>query len=431
MAVGIEISADGSHLVRGGRFFPYIVDTAWSAFALAEEREWAHYVATRRQQGFTGVAISVLPILHDRSLAAGESPFAVGADGAFDFDKPEPRYFAKARRFVDMALEQGLVPTLVLLWCNYVPGSWGALRTPDAVMTPEQRASYVALAADTFGTSGAIFAISGDDDFASPAASAAYLDAIGQLREQAPGCLVTAHSSPFADLPDELASALDFYVYQSGHDPNALERTWELPRQYLDREERKPVVNLEPPYEQHGHGDTGGRFTRTEVRNALWWSILGGASAGIGYGAHGVWQWFREGDEFNGVRFSNLPFPWQVALRFEGAKDIGLIRDLLERHSLHRLDAAQHLIDPETVEQPAAVTPFVRAAASGDRRLVAVYLPYATGLTIDADLSRHAMTAWDLDGRARVVPRVLFTGGRTLITQADVLADMLVVFENQ
>lgn len=93
-------------------------------------------------------------------------------------------------------------------------------------------------------------------------------------------------------LPDAFADSLDFFVYQSGHEADAQDRCHTLAEQYRSRILRKPVINLEPAYEQHGYHHGGGRFTAAQVRGASWWSMPGGACAGIGYGAHGVWQWF-------------------------------------------------------------------------------------------------------------------------------------------
>ncbi len=126
-----------------------------------------------------------------------------------------------------------------------------------------------------------------------------------------PGQLTTMHSTPESVLPEPLtgSSELSFYAYQCGHYQDRLDLTIRLARQYLDLAPRKPVINLEPCYEGHGYGGEAGRFGRADVRRALWWSLTAGASAGLGYGAHGLWQWHRPGDDFNGTEFSGTPSP--------------------------------------------------------------------------------------------------------------------------
>ncbi|MFR3924238.1 MAG: DUF4038 domain-containing protein [Collinsella sp.] len=52
------------------------------------------------------------------------------------------------------------------------------------------------------------------------------------------------------------------------------------------------MVNSEPCYEQMGASrNVYWRFTAQDCRASVWSSILAGASAGVTYGAHGVWNW--------------------------------------------------------------------------------------------------------------------------------------------
>ena len=420
----LSVAADGSHLQRDGTFFPYIADTAWSAFADATEAEWLYYLQRRRQQGFTSVAVSILPILHDRTVREdAREPFALDADGHYDFSAPDPAYFANAERFTALARQHGITLTLVVLWCNYVEGTWGADLTPWAVMPEAQRRAYVSLVVSTFGSYEPIFAVSGDDHFTGDAAIRTYAETLAQLAAEAPECLRTAHSSPHATMPDVLgdSSDLDFFVYQSGHDMEHLELTHELAQRYRERRVRKPVINLEPPYERHGYNAGKGRFTAADVRRASWWSVLGGASAGIGYGAHGVWQWHREGGEFTNPGFSLQPFPWQSAVHFRGSDDISLLAHLLARHRLYRLDADQELL----VDGVGGV----RAASSSDGALVTVYQPFARDVTVRRDLTDFTVHGWDLDRRAPIVPTLTRVETGTRFEQADVEGDLLLIIE--
>lgn len=418
----LTIAPDGSHLLSEGHFFPYVADTAWSAFADATEAEWVHYLSYRSRQGFTSVAISVLPILHDRTLRDGSrEPFALDGAGHYDFARPDQIYFDTARRFVELAGAAGLRPTLVVLWCNYVEGTWGAARTPWAVMPADARRAYLTLVAETFGPLQPVLAISGDDWFDAPAAIMTYLEELEQLSVEAPDCLLTLHSGPVAQVPDEIADSphLDFITYQSGHEIEHPDRCWTLAQRYRRRAVRKPVVNLEPVYERHGYGGGLGRYTAADVRRAIWTSILAGASAGFGYGAHGIWQWHREGGEFTSPAFSMEPFAWQSALQFRGGDDAALTAYVLQRHGLFRLDLAQQLLTDERGG-------FRAGAGDG---VVAVFLPFAREVRLLVDLSAHRCAAWDLEQRTPIVPNVTDHHGQTVIRQLDVPGDALIVFE--
>ncbi len=304
----------------------------------------------------------------------------------------------------------------MLLWCCYVPGTWGAQRTPWAPIPPAQRDAYLDLAVERFADLDPMFIVSGDDAFTLESASEVYHAALRRVAERAPGALTTMHSTPDAVLPASIAadSALSCYAYQAGHHFDQQDRTWELAQQYLDLDVRRPIVDLEPCYEGHGYGGGGGRWSRAEVRAATWWSILGGASAGIGYGAHGLWQWHRPGAEFTSPGFSLAPFPWEVALHFPGADDIALAARIVTDAGLIGAEPAQGLL-----HEP---YPGVRAAL-GRQGELGVYLPYAGRVEIDGRLESAVL--WDLDARRPLRPMLERDGTVTVLTQADVPGDVL------
>jgi hypothetical protein len=415
---GWRVADDGRAFERGGAAAFMVADTVWSAFADAEPAEWRQYTRQRARQGFTHLLISVLPILHDRSVRPDAlEPFAVDSEGRYRYDAPDEAYFERAREYVGIARDEGLHCALVLLWCCYVEGTWGAERTPWAPIPQPEREAYLDLAVDRFADLDPVLIVSGDDAFTVESANATYLDALHRVAARAPGLLTTMHSTPQAVMPAALADdgALSFYAYQAGHTDGQQDLTWRLAEQYLACAVRRPIADLEPCYEGHGLGyGGGGRWRRHQVRAASWWSILGGASAGIGYGAHGVWQWHRPGARFTSPGFSLEPFPWEVALRFPAADDVALAARIVLDSGLVGAEPAQQLL----------VDPFdgVRAALGRDGAL-GVYVPYAGRVTIEGDVSDAVL--WDLDARRVLRPALERDGGNTVLSQADVYGDVL------
>ena len=279
-APGVPVTVDKSRrrFERGGQPVFLLADTVWSAFSRPELHEWRSLLRLRRRQGFNAVCVSILPIPHDRSLSPGERervPFAVGPDGRWDTGTLNEAYFRRARLFAEAAIEHGIVPFLVVLWCNYVPDTWGAALTPRLVMSPEQTVSYIRQVARTFADLRPILCVSGDDRFESPVATGRYLQALAQLRDACPASLVTMHSSPSATLPAELTGdQLDFYTYQSGHDTGWDRYAYEHAARYERLPGRLPVVSIEPCYEGHGYGSGAGRHTARSVRQASWLSLI-------------------------------------------------------------------------------------------------------------------------------------------------------------
>lgn len=422
--MALTVSASGTHLERDGVFLPLLIDTAWAALSDATEEDWRLYLSLRRRQGFTAVILTVLPIVHDRIEGRrSRYPYRRLTDGGFDWEQPDDGYFETARRFVEIARsEYRLEVILAVTWTNYLPGTWASRVPPSVVMPPPVLRRHVARVADTFGPLEPVFAIGGDDGYDSPAANQLYHEVIDILRERAPGTLITTHAAPNPYTPAELLDRLDFHLYQSGHNVDLQSSAWEQAMALSAREPRRPVVNVEPPYEWHGMINGSGRWGPAELRCAEWASVLAGAGAGMGYAAHGVWMWATTDGRFLHDGDSLEPATWVEAMSFPGVRDVALLGHLLAAHRLHRLREAQHLLP----EPPDAG---FRAGAAPDGSLLALYLPYGRRLRVAADLTRYRITAWDLAERSPFVPELERVDGGTVVRPSGARQDALVVAE--
>jgi len=412
----------GLVLERDGPATYLLADTVWSAFTDAELDEWTSYVDLRAEQGFNGVQVSVLPILHDRTEGPWlERPFADDGHGAFDWTRPREAYFERAARMLEIALARGLAPVVVLVWVNYVPGTWASRRDPHQVLPLERLDAYVSLVAEHLGPLARLVAIAGDTDCASPEAVDHHVATLRAVRRRLPGVATTIHLAPSATLPEVLADApeLDVLSYQSGHRVDRQDLAFLLAERLAAHPRRRPVLNLEPCYEGHGYAGRPGRFDRDDVRKALWASLLAGATSGAGYGAHGLWQWYRPGRGFTRTAVTGLPFAWRDALALPGAWDAVFVRDRVEELGLLELVPRQDLL-PDPV-------PFLRAAATPGGELVVVYLPHAMELTLTPDLSGLPAVAWHLDERRRWHPSLEGDGGRTRVALPPYNGDTLLV----
>ena len=415
----LRVAASGRHLEQDGRPVFLLADTLWAAFSRMTEAEWADALRLRRRQGFNAVQVSVLPIAHDRSLGSGSrAPFRE-VDGGWDLDAPDPAYFDRARAMVATAGDLGLTVVLVVLWCNYVPDTWGSTRTPELALDDARTERYLDLVLERFADLGPVLCVSGDDSLDSPVALARYRSALHRLKAGAPDCLTTLHSTPSAVLPDDLAAdpALDLYAYQSGHDDGWEERSAALPERYAALEPVRPVHSMEPCYEGHGFGGGRERHDARNVRRASWTGLLAGAGAGLGYAAHGAWSWHRSGEDFNGEHFSGIPLPAARALELPGAWDVGLLRRLVEQHGLQDLRPRQDLV----LENRSGA----RLGVSPDGQRAAAYLPYAFRLRLALDLDGWSVETWDLAHGRRDHVAWTVDGGRTTFEQPETTADLV------
>ncbi len=93
------------------------------------------------------------------------------------------------------------------------------------------------------------------------------------------------------------AAWLDFLGFQSGHGDDANTLRWihsGPPHQHWQSEPHRPVINLEPPYEEHRAYQSRQPHSAYNVRRAVYWSLLSTPPAGVTYGAHGIWSWQTE-----------------------------------------------------------------------------------------------------------------------------------------
>jgi hypothetical protein len=318
---------------------------------------------------------------------------------------------------------------LVIAWYDYLAGERGRRQSPEHILTGAEMTAYLDTVTAAFEPYDPVYVLSGDETFTGEDPGP-YPDLLAAVARRAPGNLITMHTTPDSTLPAALADSpdLSFYSYQSGHHHDQQHLAVDLARRYRSLPAAKPVMNLEPCYEGHGYGGGAGRFGPADVRRALWRSVFSGASAGLGYGAHGLWQWHRPGGRFNGAAFSGAPFGWDAALEFPGAWQAGLVARLVADHGLYLARPAPELAVPPG-DGPAMAG--VLALATGDLSTVAVYTPYATGFTVAADLSSRAVTAVDLERSRWFRPRMSYSGGLAQIELPDFTGDAVYIFEGQ
>lgn len=393
------ISEQGDHFELGGKDFFYFADTVWSAFTAPDLKEWEEYLDFRKRQGFNVLQINVLPQWDASEHTPEALPFRKTGEGEYDYSAIDGRYFDRACTFLRMARDRGFIPALVLLWCNYVPGTWASDGQRMKPMPFEAVRPYTEYVVRRFGAFDPIYIISGDTDFQSETSSRYYMEALKTVKAVSPEALTAMHiGGERSDLPEPFVESvdLDFYTYQSGHNAEGQHYAYHLAEAFYEKKVKRPVVNAEPCYEGHGYGNRYGRFTAFDVRRAVWQSLLSGASAGVAYGAHGVWGFHREDAPFPGISFSGLPFNYRDALRFVGAWDVGFAKWLFERYDLFGVEP-QKLVLNDTEE--------IRLSMSRDKKKLALYIPYAAPVALDLDLSVYRLDWIELTGKRILTPR--------------------------
>jgi hypothetical protein len=430
----VEIDRPNRTFMRDRQPFFYMADTAWMAFSNLSIGEWEEYTSFRKAQGFTALQVSILTILNDTSVGKETLlPFAMGKNGKMDFSAPNETYCEKAVKMTGSLAGKGLVPALVVLWNNYIPGSWASEQIENiSAMDESFLAEYAEYVTVKFNRFNPIYIISGDTAFETETVTRYYSIMLEEIKKRSPHALTTMHLSPKAEIPPVIRDSvcLDFYMFQSGHggDDTGLpvtlaEKFSNYPARIPAKNGtpvlmRRPVVNGEPCYEGHAYGGTYPRWSAFEVRRAVWQGLLSGAKAGFTYGAHGIWMFQHKGMTFNNKGFSGLPFLWREALQFEGAWDVSWAKWLFENYGFFSLEPNQALIDgPEQI----------RAASSPDLSLIALYIPYAGELVIHHDLTDYKTCLHLLDKHRAVSPELVVDKGFSLLPMTGYNTDTLFV----
>ena len=418
----IAISDSRDHFVRNGHPFFYLADTLWSTFTNVSFEEWEEFLNYRKMQGFNVLQMNILP-QWDRSQSDHDTiePFQTTSQGEWDFYTPNEEYFTRARQMVAQAYAKGFTPALVVLWCNYVEGTWGAERFPGNQIPHDAIRPYVQYICKVFGGYQPIFLISGDTDLKTSATIERYLAALKAVKEYCPTALTTFHLNPPADLPDTIVNApeLDFYMYQSGHRVEEQANAYTLAQRFATKAVKRPVVNGEPCYDGHSFGNSYGRFSEFHVRRAVWQSLLAGAKAGFTYGAHGIWSWHEQGKAFAGLDFSGVPYPWRTAMRLQGAWDAGFVKWIFELYRLFDLEPRNAILNNPTPE--------IRVAASPDQKKIAIYMPFNADVDLKIDMNMYECHSFNLSDRRVVQPDIQVTPHGSMIRMHECNSDILVV----
>lgn len=420
----ITISKNKTYFVKEEKKFFYLADTCWSAFTNISLEEWEEYLEYRKTQGFNVIQINVLAQWDASETNLNFHPFNRNEDGTWNFYSLNDEYFDRAEKMLSIAVEKGFTPALVLLWSNYVPDTWASKFDSRNILPLDMIEGYVKYASNRFSKFNPIYIISGDTDFPSEKTIEYYRIALATIKEEAPNCARTMHiRGRLMELPKEFEENenIDFYMYQSGHNSSHKDMPYLLAQNFYKKKVKKPIINSEPCYEGMGYSrQVYGRFTRIDVRKALWQSLLSGAGAGITYGAHGIWSWHKSGGNFGsslGEGFDK-PYYWRDALRFKGAWDYSFAKWIFDNYNLCGIEPLEGYVDKSEE---------IRMAAKEDLSMILIYVPVNTNLVINKEFNNYEFEIVDLKNRYFGKPQVEIKGGKTIIGMHEFEEDILII----
>jgi hypothetical protein len=403
-------SQDRTHLVHDdGTPFLWLADTAWGGPLMSDDKEWDTFLRDRAQKRF-----NVVQVMGTQNIAAAGD--RTGRQAFFDREKigVEPAFWQRLDRRFDAANDAGLVMAPSFSWAAaWAPA--GKALDPGHFLPEGELVRLHRYAQARYGGHSIVWLFGGDIDY-SPEADK-WRRVGRKVFGDKPRHLVTMHPAPrklhLADFKDE--PWLGFLGYQSSHSNNEKTHRWMLtgePAVAWKGTPRFPIINIEPNYEAHRDGHTKQPMSAFDVRRAAWWSVLVSPTAGVTYGAHGIWSWEAAPNLPMSHPMTGVAQAWSTALKLPGSVHMKVLVDVLSQKGRRWWTLRPA---PALVTQPADVASWTTVARSenGDQggRLLVAYLP--AGGPVELDLTGVAGKAsWIDPTNGRATAAALKLGGK-------------------
>ena len=403
----LSVSADGHFLqCSGGSPFFYLGDTAWELFHRLTREEADAYLEDRAAKGFTVIQAVALA-----ELDGLNTPNAYGHKPLKDNNPLEPDtregenndYWDHVDYIVRKANSLGLYVGLLPTWgCHWNDGG--------AVFNRDNAAAYGRFIAARYKDCGVIWILGGDRNPDTP-------DKLAVIRAMAEGIrsvdkenLITFHPTGWNGSSKWFHNDgwLSFNGRQNGHTPRY--ESYNNTLQDYRLAPAKPVVDLEPLYEDHPiefRPDQEGHSVSTHVRRALYWDVFNGA-CGVTYGHHSVWQMYDPDSKRGPV---NRPLmTWRQALAQPASSQAGYLRRLIEsRPYFTRVPAPELIIPAEVQSAVPGGNGRYRIVATMDRdgTYAMVYSPAGRAFSVRGDmLKAEKLKMWLFNPRTGKAEKV-------------------------
>lgn len=338
----LSVSPSGDFLMKNnGKPFFYMGDTGWLLMKKLNRKEANYYLDKRKEQGFNVIQIMVLHdandvnVYNDKALVNGNIVTPYQTNGKDFKDHVQYDYWDNVEWVVDACAKRGMYVALVPLWGSVIK------KTKPTKAMIRMYMNY--LCHKISDRKNIIWLIGGDirgDQF-----SDLWAEMADVIRFNNPNQLITFHPRGRTSSLDWFANEkwIDFHSVQSGHKNYSQDSTgygedsWRYIREKYEKNNLKPILDIEPVYEEIPKGlkDTiCGRWSSDDIRRSAYWSVFAGG-CGITYGHNSVMQFYSIGD-----RDANY-FPtkeWEMALEAEGAKQMQYLKLLLEDRMENRRD---------------------------------------------------------------------------------------------
>ena len=368
------------HLMhRDGTPFFFTACTAWNGGLKSTQAEWDTYLQHRKDHHYNTIQLVLTQWRGGDQNSRGE----VAYEGSGRI-RVNPSFFQHMDGKMDRINEYGLVAAPAVLWA--LPGGAGKELNPGYALPDEEAILLARYIVARYGAHHVIWLLGGDGN---------YLENheqrwkyIGQqvFEDYHPG-VVTLHPRGRSWIGEAYADQpwLDIVAYQSSHSNESGTVEWITKgpmTTWWDQLPPRPLINMEPNYEEISIYRSDGMIDATDVRNASYWSLFATPLAGITYGANGIWPWIRAGERIlnHGSPSDDPPSPWSESINFPGSLQIGYLSEFIQQFDWWTLKPAPDRL----VSQPGNddYRQFVSLVQTDDASLMLAYVPQAVTVAL-------------------------------------------------
>lgn len=385
----IRVSQAGTHFeTTDGKPFFWLGDTVWNGPLLAKEKDWETFLADRAAKKFSVIQFNMLAPWRTaatdelgQTAYTGQDPITINE-----------AFFKRLDQRIAAITKHGMVAAPVLLW------TLGKKEESPGQLPEKEAIKLARFMVDRYRDVPLCWILPGDGKYEGETAERwkrIGREVFGTEGKHPP---VTLHAQgmawPFETFRKE--TWVGFFGYQSGHGDDARTLSWihsGPAREAGKKEPVRPILNLEPPYEDHVAYQSKRPHSAFNVRRACYWSLLVTPTCGVTYGCHGIWSWQEVAGVPREHAGSGLAKPWREAKDLPGSTQMKHLATCFQSVNWWELKPAQELLE----RQPGKTDPakFIAVASTpGNKQLVA-YTPVGEAILLNVkDLPADRNAHW-------------------------------------
>lgn len=404
-----------------GTPFFYMACTAWNGALKSTKEEWDQYLQQRASNNY-----NVIQLVTTQWRGCEKSSEGLVAFEGCGRIRVNPRFFRLIDEKIDRVNEFGLVAAPVILWA--LQNGKGREISPGYYLPDDQAILLAKYIVARYGGNHVVWLLGGDGIYTGSyeqrwkTIGRAVFDGKQQGIVAQHPCGRSWIGEVYKDEP-----WLNIIGYQSSHSNAENTVNWITKgpmSQMWQHLPARPLINLEPNYEQIGF-----RINDRDVRNASYWSLCATPIAGISYGANGIWPWLREGEKILNHTDAPGTSTWDKSINFPGSIQMGFLAQFFRKLEWWKLYPAPEIL----IDQPGdkIFNHFVSAMKSPDNKTILAYIPVKLTIRIRKPSGDDYKVQWFDPVKNNYSDGVAQDDGSVLTVTSPSESDMLLILKKK